>query len=106
MDSVDNTYYANILNGQVDLTDPFSTFGCTPTNQNEGDNDMPQVIVPAIPTTKKPQRAKNFVVEEDMLLVSAWLNVSLDPVHGNEQRSSTYWNRISGVLDGREEVYF
>ncbi|CAL2230017.1 unnamed protein product [Prunus armeniaca] len=52
MDSVDNTYYANILNGQVDLTDPLSTFGCTPTNQNEGDNDMPQVIVPAIPTTK------------------------------------------------------
>ncbi|BFG29886.1 hypothetical protein CerSpe_161600 [Prunus speciosa] len=84
MNFVNNTYYANILNGQVDLNDPFSTFGCTPTNQNEGDNDMSQVIVPARPTTKKPQRAKNFVVEEDMLLVFAWLNVSLEQMHGKE----------------------
>ncbi|BFG35188.1 hypothetical protein CerSpe_214620 [Prunus speciosa] len=94
MDYIDNAYYANILNGQVDPNDPFSTFGYTPTTQNEGDNEVPQVIVLTGSTTKKQQRAKNFVVEEDMPLVSTWFNVSLDRVHGNEQKSSTYWNII------------
>jgi hypothetical protein len=33
-------------------------------------------------------------IEEDLLLVSAWLNVSLDAVKGNEQKSCQYWTRI------------
>ncbi|CAB4283010.1 unnamed protein product [Prunus armeniaca] len=90
IDYVDKAYYANILNGQVDPNDPFLTFGYMPTTQNEGDNEVPQVTLLSGSITKKQQRAKNFVVEEDMLLVSAWLNVSLDRVHGNEQKSSTY----------------
>jgi hypothetical protein len=46
------------------------------------------------PTTKKAQRSVNYSVEEDLVLVSAWLNVGLDPVKGNEQKSTEYWNRI------------
>jgi hypothetical protein len=46
------------------------------------------------PTAKKSQRGSNFTIEEDLLLISAWLNVSLDVVQGNEQKHKTYWRRI------------
>ncbi|KAE9451379.1 hypothetical protein C3L33_16751, partial [Rhododendron williamsianum] len=34
--------------------------------------------------SKKPQRGGNFTVEEDKLLVSAWLNISMDAVQGDD----------------------
>ncbi|CAO2163839.1 unnamed protein product [Urochloa humidicola] len=39
-------------------------------------------------------RSKNFTDEEDKLLVSAWLNVGMDPVQGVDQPQSTFWARI------------
>ncbi|TVU26563.1 hypothetical protein EJB05_29116 [Eragrostis curvula] len=39
-------------------------------------------------------RSKSYSVDEDTLLVSAWLNVSLDPIQGVDQSRSTYWKRI------------
>ena len=36
---------------------------------------------------KKSQRSKNFSLEEDCLLVSAWLNTSKDPITGVEQQT-------------------
>ncbi|KAM3710627.1 hypothetical protein ACJW30_01G045700 [Castanea mollissima] len=43
---------------------------------------------------QKSQRGSNFTIEEDLLLVSAWLTISLDAVQGNEQKHKTYWRRI------------
>jgi len=37
-------------------------------------------------TIKKSQRSKNFLPDEDCLLVSAWLNTSKDPITGVEQQ--------------------
>ncbi|KAG2549313.1 hypothetical protein PVAP13_9KG289413, partial [Panicum virgatum] len=37
---------------------------------------------------------KNFSTEEDCLLVSAWLNVGIDPIQGVDQSQGTYWGRI------------
>ncbi|KAH7850322.1 hypothetical protein Vadar_031001 [Vaccinium darrowii] len=31
--------------------------------------------------SRKQQRGANFTIDEDELLVSAWLNISMDPVH-------------------------
>ncbi|KAL3643588.1 hypothetical protein CASFOL_014403 [Castilleja foliolosa] len=31
---------------------------------------------------------------EDKLLISAWLNVSIDPVVGTDQKGEAFWNRI------------
>jgi hypothetical protein len=42
--------------------------------------------------TKK--RLKNFNDKEDLLLVSAWLNISTDPIEGRNQKRSAYWARI------------
>ncbi|KAF7113705.1 hypothetical protein RHSIM_RhsimUnG0111600 [Rhododendron simsii] len=60
---------------------------------NHGDQSS-QLTQKARSTTKKSQRGGNFMIEEDILLVSAWLNISLDPVQGNEQKHKTYWLRV------------
>ena len=38
-----------------------------------------------VPRLRKSQRTKNFSVEEDKLIVSAWRNTSKDVITGNEQ---------------------
>ena len=42
----------------------------------------------------RQSRSSNYTTQEDEALVMAWESVSLDPVKGNEQSSSTYWKRI------------
>jgi hypothetical protein len=39
---------------------------------------------------KEKKRSRNFSVDNDKLLVSGWLNVSIDPVHGTDQALGTY----------------
>lgn len=46
-------------------------------------------------TTKKSQRGRNFSVEEDILLVTAWLNTDIDLIQGNDKKPMTFWERIS-----------
>lgn len=43
---------------------------------------------------KKGRRLNFFTMEEDMLLISAWLSVSLDLIQGTNQTQLTYWSRI------------
>jgi hypothetical protein len=43
---------------------------------------------------KEKKRSKNFNIDEDKLQVSAWLNVSQDPIQGVNQAHNTYWGRI------------
>ena len=45
-------------------------------------------------TTKRGQRGINFTIDEDINLVSAWLNVSLDAVTSTNQKHTTFWKRI------------
>ncbi|KAK4603034.1 hypothetical protein RGQ29_011855 [Quercus rubra] len=45
-------------------------------------------------TTKRGQRGINFTINEDIKLVSAWLNVSLDAVTSTDQKHTTFWERI------------
>ena len=55
------------------------------------------------PKSKKGKRSKNFLIEEDMLLISAWLNFSMDLVQGNNQTHTSYWNRIWNYYEGNKE---
>ena len=45
-------------------------------------------------TAKKLQRDSNFTIQEDVLLVSAFLNVNQDAVQSTNQKCTTYWSRI------------
>ncbi|XP_017230111.2 glutathione S-transferase T3 isoform X2 [Daucus carota subsp. sativus] len=43
---------------------------------------------------EKRQRTRNFSKQEDELLISAWQNVSFDPITGVDQKNETYWQRV------------
>jgi hypothetical protein len=43
---------------------------------------------------KNNKRAKNFSDDEDEVLVSVWLNISLDPIVGKDQKGGRYWSCI------------
>ncbi|XP_050288896.1 glutathione S-transferase T3-like [Quercus robur] len=45
-------------------------------------------------TTKRGQRGINFTIDEDIKLVSTWLNISLDVVTSTNQKHTTFWERI------------
>ena len=53
-----------------------------------GGNKRPRVPRP------NAKRQKNFIPDEDEIFVSAWLNVSKDPVQGANQSHSSFWRRI------------
>jgi hypothetical protein len=42
----------------------------------------------------KQTRGVKFTIEEDLLIVSAWLNTSMDPIAGNQQKHNVYWEKI------------
>ncbi|XP_062213261.1 glutathione S-transferase T3-like [Phragmites australis] len=75
------------------------------------DNELvspPEEQLPAVeeltPTVRPNQkRSKNFSEKEDELLVSAWLNISMDAVQGNDQSRSTYWKRIHDYFHSNKD---
>ena len=67
------------LNDQIILESPDSITGYL--NQHvEISTETSQFSTKKKPTSKKAQRGSSFSVDEDKLLVSAWLNISLDAV--------------------------
>ncbi|KAL0855229.1 hypothetical protein Bca101_060381 [Brassica carinata] len=46
----------------------------------------------------KPLERRKWFVKEDLVLISAWLNTSKDPIVANEQKVVAFWKRI--------ELYF
>ncbi|KAG5533231.1 hypothetical protein RHGRI_027438 [Rhododendron griersonianum] len=54
--------------------------------------------------SKKLQRGGNFTVEEDKLLVSAWLNISMNAVRGHDQKKkkTTFWQRMKEFIQQNE----
>jgi hypothetical protein len=57
-------------------------------------SDEPLAIEDFFAAAKEKRRTKKFSVDEDKLPVSAWLNVSHDPIHGVDQSRNTYLRRI------------
>ncbi|XP_013601007.1 PREDICTED: glutathione S-transferase T3-like [Brassica oleracea var. oleracea] len=63
---------------------------------------------------KATQRSEETFVErrerrtwtptDDIVLISAWLNTSKDPVVGNEQRSGDFWKRIGAYFAASPKV--
>ena len=42
----------------------------------------------------KGKRGSNFIVEEDKLLVAAWLNTSVDAINSNKQTQNTFRQKV------------
>ncbi|KAF7145479.1 hypothetical protein RHSIM_Rhsim04G0125600 [Rhododendron simsii] len=100
MDAQKNAYFTNLLEDGLILEDelsmePQDEVGFTYANQNAKEfTQASQTSAQMGSTSKKPQRGSNFTNEEDKLLVSAYLNISLDAVQGNDQKRKTYWRRV------------
>ncbi|KAG6661414.1 hypothetical protein CIPAW_03G172800 [Carya illinoinensis] len=93
MDSQDlgHMYFTNLLSQDPQLE---PTYG-----GQSGSSPMTLGDSPPLPPNesigvRKSVRGANFTPEEDKLLVSAWLNCSLDAVQGTNQKHSQLWEKI------------
>lgn len=49
-------------------------------------------------TAVERRERRKWTPTDDVVLVSSWLNMSKDPVVGNEQKSTGFWNRIAAYF--------
>ena len=97
MDSQENMSFTNLLQRDSNLDKQFlNESQCTPMS---AEASPPQVQIP----TSKTRWCDNFTIEEDKLLVSAWLNTSLDAVHRNEQKHEVFYERIVAYFEEYKE---
>ena len=85
----DISLYANILQEDSNFAAPFLN-GSQNTSMPIQES-LPEV---EIVTSNPTKRDGNFSIDEDNLLVFAWLNISTDAVHGNDQRTEKFWKKI------------
>ena len=81
----DLPYYTGIINRDIDIE---SSLLGTSQNNPISVSDSPLEVENASST--KGKRGTNFSVEEDEVLVLAWLNTSVDAIQSNEQTHNTF----------------
>ncbi len=89
-------YYTNLMN------DDSNRFGSSEMGSQYGDEHEPVVNENAAMRPNQ-KRSKKFSLEEDDVLVSAWINVSFDAVHGMDQSHGTYWGSIHDYFHENKE---
>ena len=78
--------YIGIIEGEIPVNSPLLI-----VSQN---NSISSPEVEITTSNKPPRRGSNISVEEDNILVLAWLNTSIDDVHGNELKQERFWAKI------------
>ena len=87
----DLTFITGIMNGDIEIDSQFlETSQNTPMSVS--DSPPPPQVENASST--KGKRGFNFTVEEDKLLVAAWLNISVDAINNNEQTQNTFRQKV------------
>ncbi|KAJ1431739.1 glutathione S-transferase t2-like protein [Sesbania bispinosa] len=94
-------------NNDHDASSEFASETQTPVFSSEVGLDNITLNEEEQPTQRR-QRAR-FTMEEDILLIQSWLNVSKDAVVGVNQKAYSFWQRIKenyneyrGTLQARE----
>ena len=80
--------YGNYLQGDSDFVEPFLSGSQNPS--------MPiqSLTKVEIVTSNSTICGGNFSVDEDLLLIAAWLNIGMDAVHGTDQKGDKFWTKI------------
>ena len=82
-----------IMNGDIEIDSQFiETSQNTPVSVSDSPHAPPPQVESASST--KGKRGSNFSVEEDQLLVSAWVNTSVDAIQSNEQTQNTFRQKV------------
>jgi hypothetical protein len=89
------SYFTNLMStGSIYSTGCGDVDGQPSQNYDDLDDtqphDEPAVEKDSLATGKEKKRSRNFSVDVDKLLVSSWLNVSIDPIYGTDQSLGTY----------------
>ncbi|KAL0702730.1 hypothetical protein Bca4012_058852 [Brassica carinata] len=56
------------------------------------------------PGLVKPAERRKWSTKEDLVLISAWLNTSKDPIGSNEQKIGSFWKRIEGYFNSSPQL--
>ncbi|XP_050264434.1 uncharacterized protein LOC126708621 [Quercus robur] len=81
------------MNGDIEIDSQFlGTSQNTPVSVSDSPPPPPPQVENASST--KGKQGSNFSVEEDKLLVAAWLNTSVDTINNNEQTQNNFRQKV------------
>ena len=86
----EGVYFTNLLEEGSNISNDFmleSPQGEVSTQQFPSEIQLKSIA-------KKPTWGIKFTVKEDILLISTWLNISMDGIQGNQQKHKAYWEKI------------
>jgi hypothetical protein len=98
MDSNQVLYFTNLLS--VDSVD--GIFIETTSIMFEHKEPPPQMEEVEV-IVKKLLWGGNFNMDEDNMLISSWIEITMDAVQGNEQKHKKYWGRIWEYFHGHKK---
>ncbi|KAG5554667.1 hypothetical protein RHGRI_012279 [Rhododendron griersonianum] len=101
MDPRTNGYFTNLIQSGSNEEQCMMESQCFHPNAQVATQET-QFTAAMESISRKAQRGGNFTVEEDKLLVSAWLNISMDAVQGNDQKKTTFWQRVKEFIQENE----
>ncbi|XP_013601548.1 PREDICTED: glutathione S-transferase T3-like [Brassica oleracea var. oleracea] len=94
--------FVDLLNSQqesvVPEPCPYASF------QHVGSSQLPETASFCEDSTTERREMKKWAVRDDLVLISAWLNTSKDPVVGNEQKAGAFWSRIEAYFAASPKV--
>ena len=87
----DLTYFTGITNRDIEID---SQLLGTSQNTHMSISDSPPPPQVENASSINGKQDSNFSVEEDQLLVSAWLNTSVDAINSNEQTQNIFRQKV------------
>ena len=99
-----NANFVDLLNSQQDGFPPqtFSRESCSQLPIFSTQCTEPSSLGEDTPSERK--EINKWSLTEDVVLISAWLNTSNDPVVGNEQKDAAFWKRIADYFAASPKV--
>ncbi|XP_013616810.1 PREDICTED: glutathione S-transferase T3-like [Brassica oleracea var. oleracea] len=94
LQSQQHTVFGYYQDSALDSSSQVPLFFTQPTEASIPSQDTP---------VERIQRRK-WTPIDDVVLISAWLNTSKDPVVGNEQRAGDFWKRIAAYFAASPKV--
>ncbi|KAF5458880.1 hypothetical protein F2P56_022875 [Juglans regia] len=94
-----NMFFTSLLTQEPELDHIYVGQGEHPVTLD--DSPPPPQVQP--PSQRKSVRGANSTPEEDKLLVSTWLNSSIDAIQGTDQKHAQLWKKVSQYFNDYKE---